>query len=254
MQWNRIFFAVMASSVPANPVEPTAPGPRRTVLVVEDEESILEMLRYGLERFGFSVHCVGSGEEALAEATHERPDLVLLDLMLPGMDGLEVCRRLKGSRETADIPIVMLTARDSEADIVAGLEIGADDYLTKPFSPRVLSARLRAVLRRWDVGEPQGERTSIAVGGIALDKERREVTVAGKRVELTYTEFEIIWLLAGSPGKVFTRARIVDAARGADAAITERAIDVRLVGLRRKLGAAAARIETVRGVGYRFGD
>jgi two-component system phosphate regulon response regulator PhoB len=110
------------------------------------------------------------------------------------------------------------------------------------------------VLRRWDVGEPQGERTSIAVGGIALDKERRELTVAGRRVELTFTEFEIIWLLAGSPGKVFTRARIVDAARGADAAITERAIDVRLVGLRRKLGAAAARIETVRGVGYRFGD
>jgi two-component system phosphate regulon response regulator PhoB len=244
----------MAPSAPANHVEPAAPGPRRTVLVVEDEEPILEMLRYGLERFGFSVRCVGSGEEALAATMRERPDLVLLDLMLPGMDGLEVCRRLKGSPETADIPIVMLTARDGEADIVAGLEIGADDYLTKPFSPRVLSARLRAVLRRWDLGEPQAERTSIAADGITLDKDRREVTVAGKRVELTYTEFEIIWLLAGSPGKVFTRARIVDAARGTDAAITERAIDVRLVGLRRKLGAAAARIETVRGVGYRFGD
>ena len=244
----------MASRAPVNHVEPTAPGPRRTVLVVEDEEPILEMLRYGLERFGFSVRCVGSGEEALAATMRERPDLVLLDLMLPGMDGLEVCRRLKGSPETADIPIVMLTARDGEADIVAGLEIGADDYLTKPFSPRVLSARLRAVLRRWDLGEPQAERTSIAADGITLDKDRREVTVAGKRVELTYTEFEIIWLLAGSPGKVFTRARIVDAARGTDAAITERAIDVRLVGLRRKLGAAAARIETVRGVGYRFGD
>jgi two-component system phosphate regulon response regulator PhoB len=244
----------MASSTTVNHVEPAAPGPRRTVLVVEDEEQILEMLRYGLERFGFSVNCVGSGEEALAAATQSRPDLVLLDLMLPGMDGLEVCRRLKRGQETADIPIVMLTARDSEADIVAGLEIGADDYLTKPFSPRVLSARLRAVLRRWDAGEPQGERTSIALGGIELDKERREVTVAGRRVELTYTEFEIIWLLAGNPGKVFTRARIVDAARGTDAAITERAIDVRLVGLRRKLGSAAARIETVRGVGYRFGD
>jgi len=244
----------MASNVPASRIEPTAPGPRRTVLVVEDDESILEMLRLGLERYGFSVNCVGSGEEALAAATRERPDLVLLDLMLPGMGGLEVCRRLKREKETSTIPIVILTARDGEADIVAGLEIGADDYLTKPFSPRVLSARLRAVLRRWDVGEPQGKQTSIAVGDIRLDSERREVTVAGRRVDLTYTEFEIIWLLAGSPGKVFTRSRIVDAARGTDAAITERAIDVRLVGLRRKLGAAAARIETVRGVGYRFGD
>lgn len=244
----------MVSSVAADQAEPVPSGRRRTVLVVEDEEPILEMLRYGLERFGFSVHCVGSGEEALTAATHERPDLVLLDLMLPGMDGLEVCRRLKRDKETSTIPIVILTARDGEADIVAGLEIGADDYLTKPFSPRVLSARLRAVLRRWDVGEPQGERTLIAAGGITLDIERREVTVAGRRVDLTYTEFEIIWLLAGSPGRVFTRARIVDAVRGTDAAITERAIDVRLVGLRRKLGAAAARIETVRGVGYRFGD
>jgi two-component system phosphate regulon response regulator PhoB len=224
------------------------------VLVVEDEEPILEMLRYGLEHFGFSVRCVGSGEEALAAVTQERPDLVLLDLMLPGIDGLEVCRRLKREKETSTIPIVILTARDSEADIVAGLEIGADDYLTKPFSPRVLSARLRAVLRRWEVGEPPGERTSIALGDIALDNERREVTVAGKRVDLTYTEFEIIWLLAGSPGKVFTRAHIVDAVRGSDAAITERAVDVRLVGLRRKLGAGAALIETVRGVGYRFSD
>jgi len=244
----------MATNAPLDAIEPLAYGPRRTVLVVEDDESILEMLRYGLERFGFSVHCVGSGEEALAAATRERPDLVLLDLMLPGMSGLEVCRRLKREKETSSIPIVILTARDTEADIVTGLEIGADDYLTKPFSPRVLSARLRAVLRRWEVGEPQAERTSIAVGGITLDKERREVTVAGKRVDLTYTEFEISWLLAGSPGKVFTRARIVDAIRGTDAAITERAVDVRLVGLRRKLGAAAARIETVRGVGYRFGD
>ncbi|MHB8834450.1 MAG: response regulator transcription factor [Candidatus Methylomirabilia bacterium] len=244
----------MAASGTSDHSAATAPGPHRTVLVVEDEEPILEMLRYGLERFGFSVHCVGSGEEALAAARNDRPDLVLLDLMLPGMDGLEVCRRLKRDKETSTIPIVILTARDGEADIVAGLEIGADDYLTKPFSPRVLSARLRAVLRRWDVGEPQGERTSITVDGISLDSERREVTVAGRRVDLTYTEFEIIWLLAGSPGRVFTRARIVDAVRGTDAAVTERAIDVRIVGLRRKLGAAAARIETVRGVGYRFGD
>jgi len=227
---------------------------REKIAVIEDEADILEVVQYNLRREGYLVVSSRNGEEGLERIRKENPDLVLLDLMLPGMDGLEVCRRLKRGQGTADIPIVMLTARDSEADIVAGLEIGADDYLTKPFSPRVLSARLRAVLRRWDLGEPQAERTSIAADGITLDKERREVTVAGKRVELTYTEFEIIWLLAGSPGKVFTRARIVDAARGTDAAITERAIDVRLVGLRRKLGAAAGRIETVRGVGYRFGD
>lgn len=244
----------MAPRSDADKSTATASGPRRTVLAVEDEEPILEMLRYGLERFGFSVRCVASGEEALAAVAQNRPDLVLLDLMLPGMDGLEVCRRLKWDKQTGTIPIVILTARDSEADIVAGLELGADDYLTKPFSPRVLSARLRAVLRRWDLGESQGERTSVAVGAVALDRGRREVTVSGRRVELTYTEFEILWLLAGRPGKVFTRARIVDAVRGTDAAITERAVDVRLVGLRRKLGADAARIETVRGVGYRFGD
>lgn len=244
----------MAARTPVQHVESTAPGPRRTVLVVEDEEPIREMLQYGLERFGFSVRCVGSGEAALAAVAQERPNLILLDLMLPGMDGLEVCRSLKRDQETGTLPIIILTARDSEADIVTGLEIGADDYLTKPFSPRILSARLRAVLRRWEAGEPVGERTSVAVGGVALDRERREVTVAGRRVDLTYTEFEIIWLLASRPGKVFTRARIVEAARGADATITERAIDVRLVGLRRKLGTAAARIETVRGVGYRFAD
>jgi two-component system phosphate regulon response regulator PhoB len=244
----------MNASTPAHQAEPAAPGPHRTVLVVEDEEPILELLRYGLAREGFSVRCVGTGEEALAAVAQEPPDLVLLDLMLPGIGGLEVCRRLKESRETADIPIVMLTARDGETDIVAGLEIGADDYLTKPFSPRVLGARLRAVLRRRAADPPSGERTSLAANGLTLDRERREVTVAGRRIDLTYTEFEILWLLAGSPGKVFTRARIVDAVRGTEAAITERAVDVRLVGLRRKLGDAAERIETVRGVGYRFGD
>lgn len=244
----------MATSAPANHVEPAAPGPRRTVLAVEDEEPILEMLRFGLDREGFSVRCVGTGEEALAAVAQVRPDLILLDLMLPGIGGLEVCRQIRGGRDTASIPIVMLTARDGEADIVAGLELGADDYLTKPFSPRVLGARLRAVLRRREAGEPQAERQTIVADGLTLDRERREVTVAGKRIDLTYTEFEILWLLAGSPGKVFTRARIVDAARGTDAAITERAVDVRLVGLRRKMGAAAERIETVRGVGYRFGD
>jgi len=223
----------------------------QTILVVEDETSIASFVSLYLKNSGYAVKVATTGSAALNTIAAEVPALIVLDLNLPDMDGIEICRRV---RKSSDVPILMLTARDEDVDKIIGLEVGADDYLTKPFSPRVLSARLRAVLRRWEVGEPQAERTSIAVGGITLDKERREVTVAGKRVDLTYTEFEISWLLAGSPGKVFTRARIVDAIRGTDAAITERAVDVRLVGLRRKLGAAAARIETVRGVGYRFGD
>ena len=212
------------------------------------------MISFGLERAGYTVSSAGSGEEALAIVRRERPDLVVLDLMLPGIDGLEVCRRLRMDRETAGIPLIILSARDGEKDIVAGLEYGADDYLTKPFSPGILAARIRAVLRRRDAGDPAADRDTISAGDITLDRRRREVLVAGERVDLTFTEFEILWLLAGNPGQVFTRSRIVEGIRGADAAITVRAVDVRLVGLRRKLGAAAGSIETVRGVGYRFAD
>jgi two-component system phosphate regulon response regulator PhoB len=244
-------MTTLPSQVPAER-RPSPGSP--TVLVVEDEEPILEMIGFGLEREGFRTRGAASGEEAIALAREERPDVVLLDLMLPGIDGLEVCRRLRSQAETAAIPVVMLTARNAEGDVVAGLECGADDYLTKPFSPRVLAARLRAVLRRREAGEPPAERTAITAGGIALDRERREALVDGAEIELTFSEFEILWLLAGSPGRVFTRARIVEAVRGAETGITERAVDVRMVGLRRKLGPAAGRIETVRGVGYRFGD
>jgi two-component system phosphate regulon response regulator PhoB len=224
------------------------------VLVVEDEESILELIRDSIGREGFAVATATSGEDALAAVRDESPDVILLDLMLPGISGLEVCRRLKSQPATADIPVLMLSARDGESDVIAGLEIGADDYLTKPFSPRILAARLRAALRRREGGASPAERTQVSAGGVALDRERREVTVDGVRVELTYTEFEILWLLAATPGRVFTRPRIVESARGADAGITERAVDVAIVRLRRKLGPAASRIETVRGVGYRFAD
>jgi two-component system phosphate regulon response regulator PhoB len=224
------------------------------VLVVEDEESIREMIGVGLERAGYAVSGAGSGEEALDVIRRGHPDLVVLDLMLPGIDGLEVCRRLRTDRETAGIPLIILSARDGEKDIVTGLEYGADDYLTKPFSPGILAARIQAVLRRRERGEPAPDRDTIAAGGIVLDRRRREVLVSGERVDLTFTEFEILWLLAGNPGQVFTRSRIVEGVRGADATITVRAVDVRLVGLRRKLGAAAGSIETVRGVGYRFAD
>lgn len=225
---------------------------KKTILVIEDEESIQELLRYNLEKEGYGVLAAARGEEGIALAETRRPDVILLDLMLPGIDGLDVCRRLKKGRGTEDIPVVMLTARGEESDIVTGLELGADDYLTKPFSPKVLIARLRAVLRRR--AAPPAERDRIAVGDLLLDRGRREVTVAGTRVELTFTEFEVLWLLAGRPGSVFTRSRIVDAVRGDDYPVTERSVDVQIVGLRRKLGAAGELIETVRGVGYRLRD
>jgi two-component system phosphate regulon response regulator PhoB len=227
---------------------------RKVVLAVEDEESILELLRYNLEKAGFAVLTATSGETGLALARQRRPDLILLDLMLPGMDGLEVCRLLKKARETEGIPIVMLSARGEEADIVAGLELGADDYLTKPFSPRVLLAHIRATLRR-TTAPASAPRDTVSAGPVFLDRGRREAAVAGVPVVgLTFTEFELLWLLASRPGMVFTRARIVDAVRGADYPVTERAVDVQVVGLRRKLKEAGALIETVRGVGYRFRD
>ena len=236
------------------PEESKRTGSPRSVLVVEDEESIREMISLGLERAGYTVSSAGDGEEGLALVRRERPDLVVLDLMLPGIDGLEVCRRLRAERETATLPLIILSARDAERDIVTGLELGADDYLTKPFSLGILAARIRAVLRRREGKDPAPDRETISAGQIVLDRRRREVLVAGERVDLTFTEFEILWLLAGNPGQVFTRSRIVEGLRGADASITVRAVDVRLVGLRRKLGAAAGCIETVRGVGYRFAD
>jgi len=225
---------------------------RKVVLVIEDEESILELLRYNLDKVGFTVILAASGEDGLALARRRRPDLILLDLMLPGMDGLEVCRLLKRSSETEHIPVVMLTARGEETDIVTGLELGADDYLTKPFSPRVLLAHLRAALRRSSTAPVA--RDTLAAGNIFLDRGRREAAVAGSPLDLTFTEFEVLWHLASRPGMVFTRSQIVDAVRGADYPVTERAVDVQIVGLRRKLGEAGALIETVRGVGYRFRD
>ena len=224
---------------------------RQRVLVVDDEEDILELLKYNLAKEGFEVDCAATGEDALAAARSKRPDLVVLDLMLPGIDGLEVCRRLKKDPKTEAVPVVMLTAKGEEADVVAGLELGADDYVTKPFSPRVLSARVRAVLRRKTHAAPD-ETSPLVAGRIAIDPQRHSVTAKGKPVELTATEFRILHFLARRPGWVFTRYQIVEAARGMDAAVTDRSVDVHIVSLRRKLGAAGESVETVRGVGYRF--
>lgn len=222
-----------------------------TVLAVEDEADIRELIRCNLEKNSFTVKLAASAEDAWRMARHAAPDLILLDLMLPGMDGLEFCRMLKNNPAMHAIPIVMLTAKGEEADIVAGLELGAADYITKPFSPRVLLARLRAILRREQA--PAGALPArIQAGDIALDLERHEVTVKKKEVALTLTEFQILAALARKPGRVFTRQQIVDAVRGEDYAVTERSVDVQMVGLRKKLGAASEVIETVRGVGYRF--
>ena len=224
---------------------------RESVLIVEDEEDICELMRYNLDREGYRVITTGSGEEGLDAAKRETPDVVLLDLMLPGVDGLEVCRRLKGESHTSGIPIVMVSARGEEADVVTGLELGADDYVTKPFSPRVLVARTRAVLRR-PRAESDDTDTPINVHGVEIHPGRHEVLAGEHRIELTSTEFKILNLLARRPGWVFTRYQIVDGIRGPNYPVTERSVDVQIVALRKKLGSYGSLIETVRGVGYRF--
>jgi len=221
------------------------------ILVIDDEEDILELLRFNLTKEGYQVCAASTGEEALSLARAERPELVLLDLMLPGIDGLEVARRLKADPLTRDMPIVMLTAKGEESDIVTGLELGAEDYITKPFSRKVLVARLRAVLRRKEE-KAADETTFLKIHDLVIHPGRHEVLVQGKAVQLTFTEFGILNFLARRPGWVFTRSQIVDAVKGDDYFVTDRAVDVQVVGLRKKLGSASSLIETVRGVGYRF--
>ena len=224
---------------------------RELILTVEDDEDIQELIRYNLTQEGYRVLVAGTGEEALKVARSKKPDLILLDIMLPGMDGLEVCRLLSAQEGTQAIPIVMLSAKGEEADVVTGLQVGADDYITKPFSPRVLLARIKVVLRRQGRETETGEQ-SLKMGDIQIHPGRRDVHVKGKPVELTYTEFGILHFLARHPGWVYTREQIVDAVHGDDYPVTDRSIDVQMVNLRRKLGSAGDSIETVRGVGYRF--
>jgi len=226
---------------------------REKLLVVDDEEDILELLRYNLEREGYSVVTAQSGEEAVELAGIVSPDLILLDLMLPGINGLDVCRILSRGENTALIPIIILTARAEEADIVAGLELGADDYISKPFSPRVVTARVRSVLRRGRRTRGDDSRV-LEAGDIRIDVERHMVRVDGADVDLTATEFGVLLFLTRHRGWVFTRDQIIDAVKGTDYPVTDRSVDVQVVGLRRKLGVAGTMIETVRGVGYRLKD
>ncbi len=224
---------------------------KEKILVVDDEEDILELLDYNLSKEGYKVDCVSSGEAACQAAKSLNPDVIVLDLMLPGIDGLEVCRKLKTDQATSAIPIIMLTAKGEDADIVSGLEVGADDYVVKPFSPRVLIARLRAVLRRGS--SPANEDFSnVAIHDLRINPQRHEVLVANQGVDLTATEFGILSFLARRPGWVFTRNQIIEAVKGDDYPVTNRSVDVQIVALRKKLGNAGTYIETVRGVGYRF--
>ena len=224
---------------------------KENILVVDDEEDILELLTYNLTREGYQVTGALTGEDALKKIRSRDFDLIVLDLMLPGMDGLEVTKRLKNDPKAQNIPILMLSAKGEEADIVTGLELGADDYITKPFSPRVLIARIRAVLRRKSE-KPVDDSAVIRIHALEIDPGRRSVLAGGKPIELTFTEFQVLLILAKRPGWVFTRSQIVDAVRGSDYPVTDRSVDVQIVGLRKKLKSFGKYIETVRGVGYRF--
>lgn len=221
------------------------------ILVVDDDEDILELVRHKLDRDGYRVIVVRSGEEALTRAKQERPDLVLLDLMLPGLDGMAVCRILRNHPATFHIPIVMVTGKGEDADIVTGLALGAEDYIVKPFSPRVLMARIRAVLRCKKL-EATHEDSILQVHDLSINPYRHKVTVAGHLLVLTAGEFRLLHFLARHPGWVFTRDQIINAVRGEDYPVTERSVDVNVVSLRKKLGENGKLIETVRGVGYRM--
>jgi two-component system, OmpR family, alkaline phosphatase synthesis response regulator PhoP len=224
------------------------------VLVVEDERDVAELIRYNLGKEGYDVLVTGSGTDAVKQARDARPDIVLLDIMVPHLNGWEVCRRLKQDADTRAIPVIMVTGRAEEGDKVLGFEMGADDYVTKPFSPRELVARVRAVVRRGR-GDNGERRTHVRVGDLEIDRHRFEVRLKGRAVELTPKEFELLAILAGSPGRVFGREELLDAVWGRDGFVEPRTVDVHVARLRAKFTAArlpAPGIETVRGVGYRF--
>jgi two-component system phosphate regulon response regulator PhoB len=224
------------------------------ILIIEDEEDIRELVRYNLEREKFKVCEAESGEKGLKVAARELPDLILLDLMLPGKDGMQICRELKQDDVTREIPVVMMTARGEESDIVAGLELGAEDYVVKPFSPKVLIARVKTVLRRQTSAPPPSSEDVLKIYDLCIHPGRHEVTIKENSIDLTASEFGVLHFLARRPGWVFTRYQIVDAVHGEDYPVTERSVDVQIVGLRKKLGEAGEYIETVRGIGYRFKD
>ncbi|HOV62298.1 MAG TPA: response regulator transcription factor [Spirochaetia bacterium] len=223
-----------------------------TILIVDDERDITELIRYNLEKENFNTITVASGEDALVEARKSLPALIILDLMLPGVDGLEVCKKLSQDELTHHIPILMLTAKSEDSDIILGLEMGADDYVTKPFSPKVLIARVRALLRRNKEKESRRKEAVIRIHGLTIDTTRHEVLCDGQLLALSVSEFSILEFLAKNPGWVFSRNQIIGAVKGEDYPVTERSVDVQILGLRKKLGPKGVCIETVRGIGYRM--
>jgi len=222
---------------------------KEKILIVEDEEDIVEMIKYNLEKEGYKVTAVMNGKDAVVFAKKERPNLVILDLMLPDIDGFEICRQLKNNEITNKIPIIMLTAKSQESDKVTGLELGADDYMTKPFSPRELVARMKVVLRRREVFMP---RAQLEAGILVVDSVKHKVLLAGKEVSLTFTEFKLLEFMMLRPGVVLSRNKLLDGVFGYDSDVYDRTIDAHIKSLRKKLGKTRDYIETVRGVGYRF--
>lgn len=233
----------------------SARATRERVLIIEDDPDIVELLQYNLEREGFRTLTATDGEEGLRQVESRNPDLVLLDLMLPGMDGLDVCRRLKQKAETSDVPVVIITAKGEEGDVVLGLELGADDYVPKPFSPREVVARVRAVLRRTHA-DKQGASTRkrLEIGGLSLDSDRYEVSFGGELLPFTRAEFRLMWTLASYPGRVFTRDQLVERITAGESVILDRNVDVHISSIRKKLGEGANIVATVRGVGYKCRD
>ncbi|NLW32568.1 MAG: response regulator transcription factor [Fibrobacter sp.] len=224
---------------------------QKTVLVIEDDEDIIELIRYNLEMENYRIITAMSGEDGLKKLKFDSPNIVILDLMLPGMDGLDVCRSIRENSSLRNLPIIMLTAKGEESDIVTGLELGADDYMVKPFSPKVLKARIKAILRRKSIDKIHNAE-QVRFDNLEINPGRHEVICNGKKIDLTYMEFAVLHHLASKPGWVFTRYQIVEAVRGESYPVTDRSVDVIIVSLRKKLGKAGELIDTVRGVGYRF--
>jgi DNA-binding response OmpR family regulator len=227
---------------------------KRKIVIIEDEPDILEVLSYNLRREGFEIMSATDGNQGLALVKRELPDLVLLDLMLPGMDGVELCTNIKKHPQTQHTLLIMVTAKGEESDIVLGLGVGADDYVTKPFSPKELVARVKAVLRRGILLEAQAPQERIVHGDLVIDSVKYRVTYAGREVKLTATEFRILQYLASHPGRVFTREQLLNHALGDDVVVVDRNIDVHVRGIRKKLEVEPPLIETIRGIGYRMAD
>lgn len=222
------------------------------ILTIEDEPDIRELISFNLKKHGFSAITSENGEQAISIAREKLPDLILLDLMLPGIHGLDVCRILKTYPTTKNIPIIMLTALGQEENIIKGLETGADDYITKPFSLQVLNARIKSVLRRYETKKHHENGKTIIINGIHIIPRKRSVSINDIKLTLTFTEFQILYLLASHPGWVFTRYQIINKIRGENHPVTDRSVDFQIVGLRKKMGDKGKIIETIRGVGYRF--